>query len=134
LVVGAKMSLDGSGFNTGIDSRKCGTKALAEKRKHNRLNSSLPLECRIQLINCQEAWLTPGMLKNISLGGLYFVCETLPFLRQGDVGDFIWNFAGDNEVCNLIRTRARVKRVEHHVRGLTDYGVAVEFLPSLATL
>jgi hypothetical protein len=72
------------------------------------------------------------MLKNLSLGGLYFVCETLPFVRRGDIGEFIFKFIGDISDPTYIRAKGQVIRVEHHVSGLTDYGVAVEFLPCLA--
>jgi hypothetical protein len=108
-------------------------KTLREKRKHYRLNMAIALEFQVELTNSQESWSSRAMLGNISLGGLYFICESLPFLRQGDIGEFTWNIVGDKVIPSFIRTRGQVKRIEHHVRGLTDYGVAVEFLSSPAT-
>lgn len=107
--------------------------APEEKRKHHRLNLALSLEFQVDLINCQVSLSSQGELKNISQGGMYIICESLPFLRQGDIGDFTWNIVGSKVVPSFIRARGQVKRIEHHVRGLTDYGIAVEFLSSPAT-
>jgi hypothetical protein len=101
-----------------------------ERRKYHRLYFSVPTECRVRLAERQETWSSPAILRNLSLGGAYFVCDSLPQLRRGDVGEFTLQFASRGD--GLLQARGQVKRVDHHVLGFTAYGVAVEFLSALA--
>jgi hypothetical protein len=98
-----------------------------ERRKYHRLYFSLPMELQVRLQDGQEAWTSDGLLQNLSLGGVYFVCDTLPRLRRGDVGEFILQVGGPGGASRL-RAAGQVKRVDHHVFGFTSYGIAVEFL------
>jgi len=102
-----------------------------ERRRYHRLYFSLPMECQVDLQDGQESWSSPGILRNLSLGGAYFVCDSLPQLRRGDVGEFTLQFASRGD--GLLQARGQVKRVDHHVLGFTAYGVAVEFLSTLVT-
>ncbi|MGQ9919941.1 MAG: PilZ domain-containing protein [Desulfobacca sp.] len=101
-----------------------------ERRRYHRLYFTVPVHCRVHLQERQESWSSPGILKNLSLGGAYFVCDSLPHLRRGDVGEFLLQLA-DTSHENPLRAQGLVKRVDHHVLGFTAYGVAVEFLPPL---
>jgi len=98
-----------------------------ERRKYHRLHFTIPLELQVRLRDRQESWAIVGLLQNLSLGGAYFVCDSLPQIRRGDVGECILALSGEH-CTGLIQAPAQVKRVDHHVLGFTSYGVAVEFL------
>lgn len=78
----------------------------------------------------QQSWATQAVLKNISQGGLYFECKTAPRLQRGNIGEFI--FTTTPPKCGFInspiKARAVVKRLETRGAGLSNFGVAVQFL------
>lgn len=98
-----------------------------ERRKYHRFYFSLPAELQVRLDDGQGCWVSAGLLRNLSLGGAYIVCDILPEIRRGDVGEFVLQVGGSSG-AGQIRAAGQVKRVEHHVFGFTAYGIAVEFL------
>lgn len=56
-----------------------------ERRRFGRIHIFEPRKCNIHLPRSQELWTDQGILVNISLGGLYFVCERQPPLEKGDI-------------------------------------------------
>ena len=100
------------------------------KRQHPRIYLSLPMEFQVQLPDSQESWESRAVLKNISQGGLYFECETVPQLKRGNVVDFtfITNPPKYSFINSPITAQAVVKRIEPRVAGSANFGVAVQFL------
>ena len=105
-----------------------------ERRGCMRFYFSLPMKCEVRVPDSQKFWATQAVLKNISQGGLYFECKTVPGLTHGNVGEFI--FTTTPPKCGFInspiKTRAVVKRVEARGAGLSNFGVAVQFLSDSA--
>jgi c-di-GMP-binding flagellar brake protein YcgR len=101
-----------------------------ERRQHSRIYISLPMEYQVQLNDTDDAWASRAVLKNFSQGGLYFECETLPQLKRGNVAEFIFTTipAKYSFIKSPIRAKAVVKRIEPHVAGSANFGVAVQFL------
>jgi hypothetical protein len=101
-----------------------------ERREHIRFYFSLPMEFQVKVTETEEFWESQAILKNISQGGLYFECETVPQLKRGNVIDF--TFTTDppkySFINSPIKTQAVVKRIEPHVAGTSNFGVAVQFL------
>lgn len=106
---------------------------METKREHIRIYVSMPLEYQVQLENNGDTWASEGVLKNISQGGLYFECETLPQLKRGDLAEFTFSTDPPNFsfINSPIRTQAVVKRIEARVAGKKKFGVAVQFLSNL---
>ncbi len=106
---------------------------MEAKRQHIRIYVSLPLEYQVQVDGNGDSWASEGVLKNISEGGLYFECETLPQLKRGDLAEFTFNTSPPNFsfINSPIRTQAVVKRIESRVAGKEKFGVAVQFLSDL---
>ncbi len=101
-----------------------------ERREHIRFYFSLPMEFHVKVPDTEEAWQSRAILKNISQGGLYFECESLPQLKRGNVVDFtfITNPPKYSFINSPIKAQAVVKRIEPRVAGSANFGVAVQFL------
>ena len=101
-----------------------------ERREHIRFYFSLPMEFRVKVPETDESWESQAILKNISQGGLYFECETVPQLKRGNVVDFtfITNPPKYSFINSPIQTQGVVKRIEPRVAGSSNFGVAVQFL------
>ena len=101
-----------------------------ERREHIRFYFSLPMEFWVKVPETEESWESQAILKNISQGGLYFECETVPQLKRGNIIDF--TFITDppkySFINSPIKTQAVVKRIEPRVAGTSNFGVAVQFL------
>ena len=106
---------------------------METKREHIRIYVSMPLEYQVHLENKEGTWASEGVLKNISQGGLYFECETLPQLKRGDLAEFTFNTDPPHFgfINSPIRTQAVVKRIESQVAGKKKFGVAVQFMSNL---
>jgi hypothetical protein len=101
-----------------------------ERREHIRFYFSLPMEFQVKVTETDEFWESQAILKNISQGGLYFECETVPQLKRGNVIDFTFttNPPKYSFINSPIKTQAVVKRIESHVAGTSNFGIAVQFL------
>jgi anti-sigma28 factor (negative regulator of flagellin synthesis) len=56
-----------------------------ERRRFGRIHIFEPRQCNIHLPQSQELWTDQGILVNISLGGIYFICDRQPPLGKGDI-------------------------------------------------
>ena len=59
--------------------------SLPERRQFGRINIAEPRICHIHLPQSQELWTDQGILVNISLGGIYFLCDKQPPLEKDDI-------------------------------------------------
>ena len=59
--------------------------SLPERRQFGRIHIAEPRICRVHLPQSQELWTDQGILVNISLGGLYFLCDKQPPLEKDDI-------------------------------------------------
>jgi anti-sigma28 factor (negative regulator of flagellin synthesis) len=60
-------------------------KPLPERRRFGRIHIAEPRVCHIHLPQSQDLWTNQGILVNISLGGIYFVCDRQPPLEKDDI-------------------------------------------------
>ncbi len=90
------------------------------------------MEFEVQIADSDESWTNRAVLKNISQGGLYFECETVPQLKRGSVAKFTFTTTPPKYsfINSPIQAQAVVKRIEPQVAGTSNFGVAVEFLSS----
>jgi anti-sigma28 factor (negative regulator of flagellin synthesis) len=56
-----------------------------ERRQFGRINISEPRICHVHMPQSQELWTGQGILVNISLGGIYFVCDRQPPIEKEDI-------------------------------------------------
>ncbi len=104
-----------------------------ERRLFPRLNVSLKIGCLLCNPESGEKWAGEGLLKNISMGGLYFTCEELPSLEVGHIRDF--NFGTSmppgEDYDSSLALRGKVVRIEQPGLGSAPFGIAVQFVHPL---
>jgi anti-sigma28 factor (negative regulator of flagellin synthesis) len=59
--------------------------SLAERRQFGRLKIAEPRICRVHVPQSQELWVDQGILVNISLGGIYLICNKQPPFEKDDI-------------------------------------------------
>jgi hypothetical protein len=103
-----------------------------ERRRHKRINLSLPIKLRIQLPENQEiSWVNFGVLKSISVGGVFFVANDTPPLEPGQIRNFTITPADERlgfPGKTFIEATCRVVRMSAPRLNGCDLGVALEFL------
>ncbi len=100
-----------------------------ERRRFPRLNTSLRMLYHVCYPESGEIWSGQGLLKNISLGGLYFTSEAPLPLEVGHIRDFHFDITvpprGDYDSNEALR--GRVVRVEEPGLKSASLGIALQF-------
>jgi hypothetical protein len=103
----------------------------ADRRLFPRLYISLYFEYVVQMYGSGESISDRALLRDISMTGLHFMCETCPKLKTGDIAEFIFKFQQSDLnplLTNEIRAQGLVKRIEPPSEESPQFGVVVEFL------
>jgi hypothetical protein len=103
-----------------------------ERRRHNRICSSIPVKIHVKIPESREvSWTDFGVLTNLSYEGAYFISNNTPPLEQGQIREFTItsteahpNFPG----VTFINGTGRVVRIDPAKTGDHDIGVALEFV------
>jgi hypothetical protein len=107
-----------------------------EKRKHRRIPKLLPLQFKANRDQAENSQETPGFLKDISLGGIYFKCKESPAFALGHLIDFNIDTIDDSVIAEktehfIFKGQGKVVRIDHPGPNSSYYGIAVEFLTPL---
>jgi len=105
-----------------------------ERRRHPRLHVTLPLEFRLCLPRAQGSE-GLGILRNISLSGLYFHCQPPAPVKVGDLLELIIITRApdrENPGASRLQVQCRVVRLEPPSSHQPQVGIAVEFLEDLS--
>ncbi len=107
-----------------------------EKRRHHRLTAALQLFYeRTGLVDIKPE-IHKGYTENISMGGLYFICQE-PSMKNLNVDDVLsinikiprHNY--DLSWTNTLQARGKIVRIEKYPDRENSYGVALKFLEEL---
>lgn len=103
-----------------------------EIRQFPRMHMSIPINYLIQMEeSSQGPWIGPGVLKNLSQSGAYFLCEDHLELGMDNIGNFTistTSASSDLPVNSYIVFKGLVKRIEPSPGGSNGFGVAVQLL------
>lgn len=107
---------------------------MGEKRRHNRLVLTLPIKYHDADAPLGEGSQGLGVLKNISLGGLYFECPPPVDFKQGQILQL--SIAASLPSLDVLgtshlATRGEILRLDKPLRAGQACGVAVRFLEEL---
>jgi hypothetical protein len=94
-----------------------------ERRRFGRLKIAEPRICHVHLPQSQELWTDQGILMNISLGGIYLVCDRQPPLEKDDIGYLTLDTANSDPENHHLGFQVLVVRTEH--RQLESHQFAV---------
>jgi hypothetical protein len=106
-----------------------------EKRRHHRLSAALQLFYE-RMGSEVKPKVHKGFTENISMGGLYFICNE-PHIKNLNVDDIIsinikiprHNY--DLSWTNTLEARGKVLRIEQFPNRPESYGIALKFLEDL---
>lgn len=99
-----------------------------ERRRFGRVKISEPGICHIHLPQSQELWTDRGILMNISLGGIYFLCDRQPPLEKNDIRYLTFDTPYPNPENNHFGFHVLVVRTEQRQLDLPQFAVAVRIL------
>ena len=102
-----------------------------ERRLFPRVYKSLRFEYQAQLQGSEDSFSHQAVMRDISMGGLYFMSETAPILQLDDIADFIFKFQPEHAkplILHIIKAKGKVKRIEQPTKESSDFGIALEFL------
>jgi hypothetical protein len=96
-----------------------------EKRQYGRIRIPEPTLCQVYIHKSRKLMVYRGLIKNISLGGMYFICnEKLP-LEKDDIRHLIFNVIYNYKRIYRLKFRATVVRIEN--TG-SQFATALKFL------
>ncbi len=96
-----------------------------EKRQFGRIKISEPTICQVYLPQSRKFRTYQGLIKTISLGGIYFVCDEKLPLEKDDVRHLIFNVIYNYQKIYRLKLHALVIRTDN---GGSKFAVAVKFL------
>ena len=99
-----------------------------ERRRFGRIHIFEPRRCHIHLPQSQELWTDQGILVNISLGGIYFVCDRQPPLEKDDICYLIFDTPDADPKDHYLGFHVSVVRTEQVNVHLSQYAVALRII------
>lgn len=99
-----------------------------ERRRFGRIHIFEPRKCHIHLPQSQELWTDQGILVNISLGGIYFVCDRQPPLEKDDICYLTFDTPGADPKDHHLGLHVSVVRTEEVQLHLSQFAVALRIL------
>jgi len=103
-------------------------KPLPERRRFGRVHISEPRVCHIHLPQSQELWTDQGILVNISLGGIYFVCDRQPPLEKDDIRYLTFDTPHPDPDNYHVGFHVVVVRSEQRQLDLPQFAVALRII------
>jgi hypothetical protein len=103
-----------------------------ERRLYQRFYFTIPMKYQVQVPESTDnPWMSSGVLRNISYGGLYFSSKDKPPLKKGQIRDFTITSGKEHpnypEITFVI-AKGRVVRIDPPRPDHPDIGVALEFV------
>ncbi|MGC2692254.1 MAG: PilZ domain-containing protein [Desulfobaccales bacterium] len=102
-----------------------------EQRQFPRVYKSFRFEYQAKFQSSKKFFSDLAVMKDISMGGLYFMSETAPMLQPDDIADFIFKFQPEDAkspIPRMIKAKGKVRRIEQPTKESSDFGIALEFL------
>jgi anti-sigma28 factor (negative regulator of flagellin synthesis) len=99
-----------------------------ERRRFGRIHIFEPRRCNIHLPQSQESWTDQGILVNISLGGIYFVCDRQPPLGQNDICYLTLDNPYANHKDHHLGLHVLVVRSEQVNVHLSEYAIGMKII------
>jgi anti-sigma28 factor (negative regulator of flagellin synthesis) len=102
--------------------------SLPERRRFGRIYIAEPRICRVHLPQSQQLWTDQGILVNISLGGLYFLCDKQPPLEKDDIRYVTLDIPYSDPEKHHLGFHVSVVRTEQRQREPHQFAVALRII------
>jgi hypothetical protein len=96
-----------------------------EKRRFGRVKIPQPMMCQVYVPHSRKFRGYRGLIQNIGLEGIYFVCDEKPPLEKDDIRHLIFNVIYNYQKIYRLNFHALVVRIED--QG-SKFAVAIKFL------
>ena len=100
----------------------------SERRRFGRIKVSEPRICHIYLPQSKEIWTERGILMNISLGGIYLVCDRQPPLEKNDIRYLSLDTPYNDPENHHLGFQVLVVRTEHRQLEPQQFAVALRII------
>ena len=102
--------------------------SLAERRWFGRLKIAEPRICHAYLPQSQELWTDQGILVNISLGGIYLICNKQPPFEEDDIGFITLDTAYSDPAAHHLGFHVSVVRTEQRQIDPLQFALALRII------
>jgi len=102
--------------------------SIPERRRFGRIKIAEPRICHIHLPQSKELWTDQGILMNISLGGIYLVCDRQPPLEENDIRYVTLGTPNTDPENHHLGFQVLVVRTEHRVLEPHQFAVALRII------
>jgi anti-sigma28 factor (negative regulator of flagellin synthesis) len=102
--------------------------SLAERRQFGRLKIAEPRICRVHVPQSQELWIDQGILVNISLGGIYLICNKQPPFEKDDIRFLTLHTPSSDPETHHLGLHVLVVRTEQRQIERHQFAVALRII------
>jgi hypothetical protein len=99
-----------------------------ERRQFGRINIPEPTVSRICVPHSRQLWQNQSIIQNISLGGIYFLCDEEPPFGKDDIRNIILDVVHNNQRIYRLKFHGAIVRIEPGQRDASQVAVALKFL------
>jgi Anti-sigma-28 factor, FlgM len=99
-----------------------------EKRQFGRVKIPEPRMFHVYIPQSQKSWENQGIIQNIGLGGIYFLCDEKPPLNKDDIRYLTFDAVYNDQKIYRLKFYGSVVRIEHGLLDCSQFAVAVKFL------
>ncbi len=99
-----------------------------EKRQFRRVSISEPQICQIHVPQSPKLWVNQGIIRNISLGGIFFVCDKELPIEKEDIRDLILDVLYNEHKLYRLTLQGLIVRTEKGLLDPSQFAVAFKFL------
>jgi len=99
-----------------------------EKRQFGRINIPEPTLSRVCVPHAQQLWQNHSIIQNISLGGIYFLCDEEPPFAKDDIRNIILDVVHNDQKIYRLKFHGSIVRLEPGQRDASQVAVALKFL------
>lgn len=99
-----------------------------KKRQFGRIKLPVPTRCLIYIPQSSEFQEYPGLIKNISLGGIDFVCDAELPIKKGNIRDLIIDVLYNDHKIYRLMLHGLVVCARKRLRDCSQFAVAFKFL------
>lgn len=99
-----------------------------EKRQFGRIKISEPQICHVQVPQSQNFWKNHGIIRNICLEGIYFICDSPPPLEKNEINNLTLDILYNDQRIYRLKFHGLVVRTEDNQADCSQFAVALKFL------
>jgi hypothetical protein len=102
--------------------------SFPEKRQFGRVKILDPQICHVQVPQSQNFWEDQGIIRNVCLDGIYFICDSQPPLEKDEINNLTFDiFYNDHKIYRL-KFHGLVVRTEGKQPDRSQVAIALKFL------